>query len=60
MTEFEAVVRQLTQSGWLPIVAGSVYLVVRHLLRGFLPRGYYFKFMDRYIRRADGDPEDDG
>ena len=49
--------QRLTESGWLPILAGGGFIIVRAVVKAVLPPGWHFRFIRRYLEEDDPDDQ---
>jgi hypothetical protein len=54
------VLASLEKSGWAPLLGGLGFLIARPFVRALFPPGYYFRFMDRVLRRSDDERHPEG
>lgn len=45
---------------WFGVAAAAALLATRAVLSALLPKGYYFRVMDRWLARFDSDDDEDG
>lgn len=50
----------LWDRAWLGVLAAAGLLVTRAVVSALLPRGYYFKIMDRLLVKDDPHDDEDG
>ena len=51
--------QRLTDSGWLPILAGGGFILIRAIIRAILPDGWHFRFIRRYLEQNNDDDQND-
>lgn len=49
--------QRLTDSGWLPILAGCGFILIRAIIRAVLPDGWHFRFIRRYLEQNNDDDD---